>query len=287
MKQTKKRTKWWIGLLVILLIGTAGVATLGQQSSADGLKREQVKQKTLQTYYHFTGQVTADKRSPVVSNELVEIKTVEVKVGQQVKAGETLFSNINGKTYRAPITGEVAKLEVEPNASYGPNTELTVITDYSDLTVQLKVDEQDIQRIEKNQTVELRVDSVDETLGGTVRSIGKEAVIENGMSYFTADVTIDEPEPLRVGMTVEARINKELVKEAAVLSLDVVEYTKNDRPYVYVEQEGEVVRRFITTGVTDGQDIEIKQGLSVDDYVVLPDEQGSSGLLPTPPGGAS
>lgn len=90
---------------MILLIGTAGVATLGQQSSADGLKREQVKQKTLQTYYHFTGQVTADKRSPVVSNELVEIKTVEVKVGQQVKAGETLFSNINGKTYRAPITG--------------------------------------------------------------------------------------------------------------------------------------------------------------------------------------
>ncbi len=286
MKQTKKR-KWWIGLLVILLIGTAGVAVMGQQSSADGLKREQVKQKTLQTYYHFTGQVMADKRSTVVSNELVEVKAVEVKVGQQVKAGDTLFSSMSGKTYQAPITGEIAKLEVEPNASYGPNTSLAVITDYRDLTVQLKVDEQDIHRVKQDQSVELRVNGLDEMVDGTVESVGKEAVMENGLSYFTADVTIDEPDQLRVGMTVEARINKQLVKEAAVLSLDVVEYTENDRPYVYVEEEGEVVRRFITTGVTDGQDIEIKQGLSVDDYVVLPTEQGSSGLLPTPPGGAS
>ncbi|MDI3235784.1 HlyD family efflux transporter periplasmic adaptor subunit [Exiguobacterium antarcticum] len=287
MKQTKKRTKWWIGLLVMLLIGTAGIAAMGQQSSADGLKREKVEQKTLQTYYHFTGQVEAKNRSTVASNDVIEVKTINVEAGQQVKAGETLLTTVSGETYQAAITGEVAKLDVEENTSYGPNTTLAVITDYDELTVQLKVDEQDINRIEPDQPVELSLTGLEETIPGTVAFVGKEAVNENGLSYFAAEVTIDEPKNLRVGMTVEARIDKQLVKEAPVLSLDVVQYTESDRPYVYVEEEDDVVRRFITTGVTDGQDIEIKKGLTVGDFVVLPTEEGSSGLLPTPPGGAS
>ncbi|WP_251133483.1 efflux RND transporter periplasmic adaptor subunit [Exiguobacterium sp. s91] len=155
------------------------------------------------------------------------------------------------------------------------------------MIARLKIDEQDIERIEVEDTIELQTDASDKTIEGRVESISPEAVTENGSTYFNAKVSVPSSSNWLPGMTVEGRLPYQLAQDVPVLSLDVISYSKSDRPYVYVKKDGETTRQYIETGVTDGQDIEIKDGLSAGDEVFLPSEDGGSGLLPTPPGGAS
>ncbi|WP_290721963.1 MULTISPECIES: HlyD family efflux transporter periplasmic adaptor subunit [Exiguobacterium] len=285
MKRTRKKWLWISGgvILVLLLIGSTLFLGRGE---AQGTK-EVVESKTLKTFFYFSGTLEAKDRQTVISDRDVRVTDVRFEEGDTVISGQTIISVEGGEDFKAPRSGQLVRLDVTEGEVYAPNTVLFVVADNKALIARLKIDEQDIERIEVEDTIELQTDASDKTIKGKVESISPEAVTENGSTYFNAKVSVPSSSNWLPGMTVEGRLPYQLAQDVPVLSLDVISYSKSDRPYVYVKKDGETTRQYIETGVTDGQDIEIKDGLSAGDEVFLPSEDGASGLLPTPPGGAS
>jgi len=285
MKRTRKKWLWISGgvILVLLLIGSTVFLGRGE---AQGTK-EVVESKTLQTFFYFSGTLEAKDRQTVTSNRDVRVTDVRFEEGDTVKSGQTIVSVEGGEDFKAPRSGQLVRLDVTEGEAYAPNTVLFVVTDNKELIARLKIDERDIERVQVGDTIDLKTDASDTTITGKIESISPEAVTENGSTYFNAKVAVPNSSNWLSGMTVEGRLPYQLAKNVPVLSLDVISYSKSDRPYVYVKKDGETTRQYIETGVTDGQDIEIKDGLSAGDEVFLPSEDGGSGLLPTPPGGAS
>ena len=120
--------------------------------------------------------------------------------------------NLGHTTITAPIDGIVISRSVDVGqtvaASMSAPTLFVLAQDLRQMQVNARVDESDIGRIQRGQTVEFRVDAYpDETFTGSVKQVRLEPVVEqNVVSYVTV---IDVPNPelkLKPGMTANVTI---------------------------------------------------------------------------------
>ncbi len=109
----------------------------------------------------------------------------------------------------------------------------------------------------------------DYTFDASLEYISPKAVESNGANQFKvkAAVKVDSEHTIRSGYSANAQI--ELEKADSVLSVpeSALEFVKNE-PYVYKKAEdGTYTKTKVTTGLSDGVNIEIKQGLAQGDVV--------------------
>ena len=70
-------------------------------------------------------------------------------------------------------------------------------------------------------------------------------------------------------MSAEVKILDESVKEVVVLPMSVISFDDNNNAYVYIKDENKKVKRDLDVGITDGINVQIKKGISLDDEILL------------------
>lgn len=272
IKQNKKSKKKIVifsivGLLIIFLV----TSLLFTQNDYGDYEEETVQKGDITTYYSFSGSVDAKSRQNVISTKEMHIEEVLVKVGDQVKKDDALFINSDGEKTRAEIDGEVSKVNIKSNSHALKGSQLIDIVNYSDLHVSVKVDEYDLKYVAVDQEVNVTINAIENEIKGKVYAISKEATNENGISYFTAMIDINKDEKIRVGMSAETRILKDDVKEVPTVSLKAIQFDSKNKPYVLkASEKGEPIKKYVQTGINDGTTIEIKNGISIGDKVMIP-----------------
>jgi multidrug efflux pump subunit AcrA (membrane-fusion protein) len=276
-KQKKKGKKkiviWAIGGIVAVGIISSVLFT---PKGPGAFEKETAQTENITTYYSFSGAVEAKTKKTIMSEEVMQIKEIKFKAGDQVKEGDVLLVTKQGKKIKSTLAGEITKIHVEKNADVMAGVQLVDIVDYNVLQTTVKVDEYDLKFISVGQEVNVAINALEKEIKGTVSAISKEAVNENGISYFTATIDLAKDDTVKVGMSTEAKILKQNVSAVTTLSMKAINFDSKNKPYVLLpSEEGPPTKQYIQTGINDGSIIEVKDGITAGDEVIINDKEAA------------
>ncbi len=184
--------------------------------------------------------------------------------------GGDLDSEIGIMTLRSPIDGRVVSLKASRGKTLETSDTIYEIADLSVLWVHLSVFERDVSAIRVGDKVEIAPQTgTGEPIMGTVEHVGD--VIDPETRAADVRVVVqNEPQTLRPGQSVTARINT-TGPAAAALSVPKVAVTRIDgKPTVFVMHDKNTVEpRQVQTGPEDAHRIAVISGLKEGDRIVM------------------
>lgn len=180
---------------------------------------------------------------------------------------------------RAPISGTVLELLVNegdpvvPLTSYQAGTALTTLADMSTLIFKGTVDEIDVGKLKEGLPARIKVGALPEAkVEGRVDKIAPKSKTLEGATLFDVEVTL-VPGPgvvLRAGYSANADIVVR-EKQAVLLLPERLVTFKEGKASVEVPGAGkelEPQKKDVKTGLSDGLNVEIAEGLKEQDLVV-------------------
>lgn len=271
-------------------------------------KEVQVTRGNLEVSVQATGQVQPENRLVVKPTIAGRIETVQVDEGQAVKAGQVLawmsssdraalldMAKAQGdkevshweEIYKpspimAPLSGFVIAKSIERGQVVATNDTAFVISDR--LVVNAQVDETDLARVHMGQDVVITLDAYsDQPIDGKVVRIAYEARTANSVTIYDIRVLPQKVPPfMRSGMTSSVRfiettkenillVPNELFKKVKTVrelrkpgsQVKVLVKTGDDRGTPTFEEKP------VTLGTTDGQMVEVTQGLTGSETLLL------------------
>ncbi len=193
-----------------------------------------------------------------------DLKTAQQGYERQRLAVADLERRVAELTVRAPVDGVVGTISVADRAVVPANAPLMTLVDLSQLEVELAVAETYAEDLGIGMTAEVRIGAT--TANGTLSALSPEVVDNNVLARVR--FAGKQPEGLRQSQRVSARI---LIEERA----DVVMVPRG--PFleahggrtIYVVDDGIAVKRSIRVGATSVSSVEILEGLSAGEKVVI------------------
>lgn len=202
-----------------------------------------------------------------------------------LKAQEDQMDNYNIK---APISGQVIIKNTKKGDTIDPSATnagpLATIYDMSVLTFQMDVDELDIRNISTGQTVEIKAGAYpDDIFHGKVEKVSLKSNTNNGVTSYPVTISIKEYGNLLPGMNVTGTIVTSSAKD--VLAIPAEALIEENIVYIKAKESGKpkntghnedplipvgFQKVEVKTGLNDGVNIEIKEGLEEGSEVYVP-----------------
>lgn len=164
---------------------------------------------------------------------------------------------------RAPLDGVVLRKDGEVGEVAEQGDVLFWIGQPSPLWIVAEVDEEDIPLVAAGQRTLIRADAfAGQTLEGTVARITPKGDPVN--KNYRVRMTLPDDTPLLIGMTTELNIVVRRVEDAVLAPLDAVR-----DGVVWVVADGRASRRAVATGIRGETAIQVTDGLSAGERVIL------------------
>jgi RND family efflux transporter MFP subunit len=179
-----------------------------------------------------------------------------------VAATNAARQRLNELTLTAPLDGEILRLDGNVGEVIRSGDVLAWVGHCCPMRIEADVDEEDIPKVQKGQTVLVKADAwPDRVFRAHVSTVTPKGdpVTKN----YRVRVTLEPDQPLRIGMTAEVNI---IVREERAALL--VPFTALRGDALFVIQEGRAIRRPVKVGIAGPQRIQILQGLSEADPVI-------------------
>lgn len=256
---------------VVIVLALVFVLFFSGNNTAQGYSETKPVTQSIVTDQRFTGVIESQSREDITATQAMKISDIYVTEGEQVDKDTLLFDTTSGEEYNATVNGEVSKINFEEDDSVTAGEKIMSVVDYTNLQVTIKVDEYEISNIQVGLPVTIKIDSIGRSAEGVVSEVSREAVNENGVSYFTAIVDFQGDSNIRIGMNAEVIIEKERVDNALTVPMEAIQFYDNNEPYVLVKNEsGKTEERAVTTGINDGTNVQIIEGLTENDQIMIP-----------------
>lgn len=218
---------------------------------------------------------------------LERLKALEEEIGQPLvaSAGETARSSPIDIYIAAPSSGTIVDINkqvgdiiaVDHTSLYNQDgTGIIVLADLSELLVETKVNEMDIERVQAGQSAIVRLEAQPEkAYAGVIEKISSVAFPSNqsdllmngGLNYFTAVIKMEDPDTLvRPGMTCNVQIVVQEKKNILTLPVEAV-FKETDQTFVFCETKNAFEKKAVSTGISDEHRVEITSGLNDNDMV--------------------
>jgi len=199
-----------------------------------------------------------------------DIRAVEAQVRQAQSALELAQSQLNNSIIKAPISGSVTSISVKTGELASSAIPLLSILDISELSVKTGISEKDIGAVQIGQEADIFVDAFPrEKFSGEVASKG--VLVDPVSKTMEIKIRIKEP-PVVIPPGVFARANIITEHNTDALIIPSTALTrKADGLFVFVLENDEqtVKRRAISTGITQGNRVEVLDGLTDNEIVVI------------------
>lgn len=160
--------------------------------------------------------------------------------------------------------------QTDTASQYSTDTTAFTISGDTSMLLSVSVDELDINSVEQGQTAQVTFDAIeDKTFEGTVTKVGNTASASGGVAKYTVEITIPKDEEMKAGMNASARITIEEKENIVTIPVNALQ-ERGEEVFVYTEQDDEgnlSGEQQVTTGLSDGENVEITEGLSEGDVV--------------------
>ncbi|WP_096013148.1 efflux RND transporter periplasmic adaptor subunit [Campylobacter lanienae] len=236
-----------------------------------------------------TSQESLENAKDTYSLKLASLKEIEAQIKQTGIEIDTAKTNLGYTDIRAPFDGVVVSVPVEVGQTLNANQTTPTLVNIADLTkmeIRLQVSEGDVPNIKVGDKVEYSIlsnnskkytayiSSIDPGL--TTLSDGQYSSSNSNSSssssssavYYYAKVNVDNSdEILRIGMTTENKIIIAENKDVLYLPTMAIKSGKKGK-FVYIKNGDKIEQKSIKTGVTNGINTQIIEGLNEGEEVV-------------------
>jgi HlyD family secretion protein len=209
-------------------------------------------------------------------NAMEEMETAEshlqlIKEGVSKKSGtatNTLIrSTIEGMILDVPV--EVGNSVIESN-TFNEGTTIASVADMGEMIFEGKVDETEVGKLKIGMPLILSIGAIEEQkFDAILEYVSPKGKEENGAIQFEikADVKLNEASFIRAGYSANADIVLERKDSVMVIPESLLKFEKEgDSAYVEIETNPQIFeKRYIKTGLSDGVNIEVREGLDIKD----------------------
>ena len=215
-----------------------------------------------------------------------------VKEGATRTGGKTsnviVTATVDGMVIDVPV--KVGFSVIQAN-SFNPGTTIATIANMNDIIFDGRVDEAEVAKIKEGMKLQIKVGAIEnDKLDGKLTFIAPQGKLIDGAIQFEikADVTNKPGLILRANYSANADIVLDEKKQVLAIREALVQYDKDQKPYVEVETTPQTfVRHDVQLGLSDGIHVEVKSGVSKTDKIKIPDNAGpakleGSGAKPPP-----
>ena len=184
------------------------------------------------------------------------------------KTTNTLIrSTIDGMVLDVPVKEGFSVIQAN---TFNAGTTIAVVADMKDMIFIGKVDETEVGKIREGMPIELTIGAIDnEVFNAVLKYIAPKGKIENGAIQFEikADLLLKENQFIRSGYSANANIVLDRRDSVLTIPEGLLRFEK-DSAFVEVETSPrKYEKRPVKTGLSDGINIEITEGLSKTDKV--------------------
>ena len=212
-------------------------------------------------------QLNQAKEEYAASQESLEVIRDGVSSKNATSSSTLIRSTITGLILDIPV--KVGNSVIQAN-TLNDGTTVATVANMNDLIFEGQVDETEVGSLYEGMPLTITIGALrDYTFDAKLEYISPKAVESNGANQFKvkAAVKVDSEHTIRSGYSANAQI--ELEKKEGVLSVpeSSLEFI-GDEAFVYTKaDDGTYKQTKITTGLSDGVNIEVKEGLAEGDTV--------------------
>ena len=175
-------------------------------------------------------------------------------------------------TVYAAYDGVITEIAVAKGDALSSAQTLITLNNQDDITIDIDLTEEQLETIEEEGKVNISIDAYPDTVfEGSILEVG-DAETDSSTGEITYTVTVllsGELSGLFEGMTCDVTFITKETKEVLYVANRAV-YREGTKSYVKMKQEdGTIVEREIVTGFSDGVSVEVIEGLSEGDVVLI------------------
>ena len=210
-------------------------------------------------------------------NQAVEERSAAQDALEVIRDGVSKANAKSSSTLvRSTITGLILDIPVKVGNSViqantmNEGTTVATVVNMNDLIFDGQIDETEVGALTEGMPVVITIGALqDYSFDATLEYISPKAVENNGANQFEikAAVKADPAQKIRSGYSANAEIVLQRVEQVLSVSESALEFS-GDTTFVYVKgADGTYSRTQVTTGVSDGINIEVKDGIKEGDVV--------------------
>ena len=204
-----------------------------------------------------------------------EIQYLQAKAnyeGQQ-KAVNQMRSQLGKTNIRAPFSGIVDEVITEQGSVVGAGqTPVIRLVNLNDMYIESEIPESYLKNIVKGKEVQIFFPVLGDTVQSEVRQVGQ--YINPNNRSFKIEVAVPNKKGfIKPNLTAKLKINDYTNEAAILIPQSIISENSEGTQYVYITEiknnnEAVANRRFIRTGKTQGDMVEIIDGLNNNDIIV-------------------
>ena len=215
--------------------------------------------------------------------ESVEYRSLLDQRAQIEETLQDLRTLENDPVLYAPASGVVEALYVQesegayvPGAQQAMNLTLTAADLAKDETMKLVIDadELDILSISEGQTAAVEFDAIEgRAFSGQIVKVAPSTTSVAGVAKYSVEIELEKDEDMRAGMSATATVTVVRTENALTIPVAALQ-EKGMEVYVYTAlgEDGQPAgERSVTTGVSDGEYVEVLEGLDEGEEVYYVD----------------
>ncbi len=254
----------------------------------------QSKESKAKLNYERIKKLYQDKLTSKASLEDAEIAYKEASANVlNAKADYNISKkNYEYATISSPVSGTVISKEIEQGqtvaASFSTPTLFTVAEDLSKMQIEASVSEADIGYIKQDMKAIFTVDAYpDDVFDGVIRQVRLSPTEESNVVMYTVIIEIDNSSrKLLPGMTASVIIKAKEALDVLTIPAMALQYKpsqairnkikikkidniKENQDIVYLFESNTIIPQVVTKGLSDMTNIEIKEGLSLGQKVII------------------
>jgi HlyD family secretion protein len=199
---------------------------------------------------------------------------------QIIQDGVSKSSGSASNTFvKATITGMILDVPVKEGGqviesnTFNEGTTICSVANMGEMIFDGKLDESEVGKVQTGMDIVLTIGAIDEEkFKAKLEYIAPKGVVENGAIQFQIKATINKENNsfLRAGYSANADIILSKKENVLAISESVLQFEK-DKPFVEIETTPQKFeKRFIKTGLSDGINIEVLEGLKKTDKIKMP-----------------
>lgn len=204
---------------------------------------------------------------------------------QLIKEGVTKNAgNATNTLIRSTITGMVLDVPIKEGSSviesntFNEGTTIASVANMGEMIFEGKVDESEVGKIKEGMELVLTIGAIDaESFKANLEYIAPKGVTENGAIQFLIRAALTKSTSgsfLRAGYSANADIILDKKDRVLAVSETVLQFEK-DKTFVEVETAPNTFeKKFLKTGISDGVNIEVLEGISKSDKIKVPPMNG-------------
>ncbi|HOW97800.1 MAG TPA: efflux RND transporter periplasmic adaptor subunit [Kiritimatiellia bacterium] len=285
------KSQWGGPWLAVLLASTAGAQPPpggGREAAGEPIpvRVMRVEPRDLQQALEYVGDIKARDEAVVYPTVTGKIAEKLKEDGARVRKDEALAlvdrDEVGFKFEKAPVKsplgGIVGRVYVDLGANVTPQTPVALVVNMDQAKINLDIPERYLPRLAPGQVALITVDAYDGIFTGRVSKISP--VVD--LATRTAPVEILAPNrahELKPGMFARARLLMEERKGILVVMKEAVLGMAPDQ-YVYVVEDDTARQRPVRLGLREAHEIEVLEGLTAGEAVVIVGQQRLRDGLP-------